>query len=181
MPTLNTNLNTNLWRRPRRLHSRDWHCIAAGMQRVLDAGGALRTGGRVRRLCISESEPQTHRAGRWHRSRAHFHLRLPSGAQALHVLLGEEHLDESPTTYMVYETRVPYEDDGLLGTCSSVLLCFLGLQAGKMLMFSRSDRERILCWIGWTAFYWLLILPLVQLPSPYQFNESLLPINFSLW
>ena len=96
-------------------------------------------------------------------------------------LLGEEHLDESPTTHMVYETRVPYEDDGLLGTCSSVLLCFLGLQAGKVLLFSRSDRERIFRWIVWTAFYGLLILPLVQLPSPYQFNESLLPINFSIW
>ena len=95
--------------------------------------------------------------------------------------VGDEHLDDYPTPSMVYEAPVPFEKNGLLGTCSSVLLCFLGLQAGKVLLFSNSDRERFIRWTVWAAFYGLLTLSFVLLPSPYPFNPSLLPINYNLW
>ena len=96
-------------------------------------------------------------------------------------LLGERHLEPFPTTVMVYQTTVRFDDNALLGTCCSVLLCFLGLQAGKVLLFSRSDRERAVRWAVWSVLLALLTLPLVLIPSPYQFNSSLLPINKNLW
>ena len=96
-------------------------------------------------------------------------------------LLGDKHLEPFPTTVMVYQTTVPFDDNALLGTCCSVLLCFLGLQAGKVLLFSRSDRERAIRWAVWTVLLALLTLPFVLIPSPYQFNSSLLPINKNLW
>lgn len=95
--------------------------------------------------------------------------------------LGEYHLDDYSTAVQVYKSRSAFEENGLLGTCCSVLLCYLGLQAGKVLLFSRSDRERAVRWTAWAVLFALLTSILTFTPSPYPFNSALIPINYTLW
>lgn len=94
--------------------------------------------------------------------------------------LGEAHMNPEPVTSLIYKTIVPFDDMGLLGTCCSVFLCFLGVQAGKVLLYSHSDRQRAARWTVWTLLFGILTFFIHVIPSPYPFNSSLLPLNFSL-
>uniref|UniRef100_A0A4W4H557 Heparan-alpha-glucosaminide N-acetyltransferase catalytic domain-containing protein n=1 Tax=Electrophorus electricus TaxID=8005 RepID=A0A4W4H557_ELEEL len=43
-------------------------------------------------------------------------------------LLGESHIYQTPSSRVVYQTIVPYDPEGILGSINSVLMAFLGLQ-----------------------------------------------------
>ena len=98
----------------------------------------------------------------------------------VHVL-GDSHLNTEPTTVDVYKTEVNFDQEGMLGTCSATFLCFLGLQAGKVLLFSSSPVERVVRLCVWTVLCGALTLPLVLMKGPLDFNPSLIPINKNLW
>ena len=96
-------------------------------------------------------------------------------------VLGESHLNTDPTTVDVYKTEVNFDQEGLLGTCSATFLCFLGLQAGKVLLFSSNSVERVVRLCVWAVICGVLTLPLVLVKGPLDFNPSLIPINKNLW
>ena len=96
-------------------------------------------------------------------------------------VLGDKHMYRTPTAMFIYMTSVHFDPEGLLGTCSATFLCFLGLQAGKVLLFSSSPVERVVRLCVWAVICGALALPLVLLKGPLDFNPSLIPINKNLW
>lgn len=96
-------------------------------------------------------------------------------------VLGDNHLYRTPTAMFIYLAPMHFDPEGLLGTCSATFLCFLGLQAGKVLLFSRTAFERVVRLGVWALLCGALVLPLVLVKGPFDFNPSLIPINKNLW
>ncbi|KAF7239025.1 Heparan-alpha-glucosaminide N-acetyltransferase [Varanus komodoensis] len=46
-----------------------------------------------------------------------------------HLLLGEKHIYQHPTSNVLYLTTVAFDPEGILGTINSVIMAFLGLQS----------------------------------------------------
>ncbi|WAQ97294.1 HGNAT-like protein [Mya arenaria] len=55
----------------------------------------------------------------------------------------------SPTSKEIYDSTVHYDPEGLLGTLNSCFLCFLGLQAGKILIIYRDVKSRVTRFTAW--------------------------------
>ncbi|KAK3785913.1 hypothetical protein RRG08_033021 [Elysia crispata] len=92
-------------------------------------------------------------------------------------IFGNNHIYASPTSKEIYKSTMPYDPEGLLGTLSSCVLCFLGLQAGKIL-FVYTD------WVQRSRrfFIWSLVLGgLGILLCKGSLNEGWIPINKNLW
>ncbi|RUS72739.1 hypothetical protein EGW08_019506 [Elysia chlorotica] len=93
------------------------------------------------------------------------------------TFFGSNHIYASPTSQEIYRSTLPYDPEGLLGTLNSCVLCFLGLQAGKIL-FVYTD------WVQRTRrfFIWSLILGgLGILLCEGSLNDGWIPINKNLW
>ncbi|GFR71913.1 heparan-alpha-glucosaminide N-acetyltransferase [Elysia marginata] len=107
------------------------------------------------------------------------HLNCVGGASGYidRKIFGEKHIYSSPTSKEIYHSTVPYDPEGLLGTLNSCVLCFLGLQAGKIL-FVYTD------WVQRTRrfFIWSLVLGgLGILLCEGSLNDGWIPINKNLW
>ncbi|XP_067382880.1 heparan-alpha-glucosaminide N-acetyltransferase isoform X3 [Channa argus] len=59
-----------------------------------------------------------------------------------------------PTCKEMYHTTQPFDPEGLLGTINSVVMGFLGMQAGKIILFFKGKNVHILC----RFFAWAIIL-----------------------
>ncbi|GFN98343.1 heparan-alpha-glucosaminide n-acetyltransferase [Plakobranchus ocellatus] len=93
------------------------------------------------------------------------------------MFFGESHIYSSPTSKEIYASSLPYDPEGLLGTLNSCVLCFLGLQAGKIL-FVYTD------WVQRTRrfFIWAIVLGGTGiLLCEGSLNEGWIPINKNLW
>uniref|UniRef100_A0A3B5M3W3 Heparan-alpha-glucosaminide N-acetyltransferase n=1 Tax=Xiphophorus couchianus TaxID=32473 RepID=A0A3B5M3W3_9TELE len=53
-------------------------------------------------------------------------------------LLGEQHIYQSPSSRVIYATKMPFDPEGVLGSINSVLMAFLGLQVSIYLILSIS-------------------------------------------
>ncbi|CAF1538096.1 unnamed protein product, partial [Didymodactylos carnosus] len=92
-------------------------------------------------------------------------------------LLHPSHMYNDPTCKGVYDTKLAYDPEGILGTLTGILLCYLGVQAGHS--FLHSTRViRVCChWIvsGIICGTIGLILSLGGQ------SDSWIPINKNLW
>lgn len=88
------------------------------------------------------------------------------------LVLGEEHLYQTPGAHAVYGSG-PFDPEGLLGCLSSVLQVFLGVQAGSALVTYSSWRARVVRW-----FTWAVLLAAAGVCGWY-FGD--VPVNKSLW
>jgi heparan-alpha-glucosaminide N-acetyltransferase len=61
------------------------------------------------------------------------------------LVFGEAHLYATPTCGKTYRTG-PYDPEGLLGNLTSIFICFLGLQAGRVIHTSRRHGRRVVRW-----------------------------------
>ncbi|XP_040850131.1 heparan-alpha-glucosaminide N-acetyltransferase isoform X2 [Ochotona curzoniae] len=95
-----------------------------------------------------------------------------------HLLLGSEHLYQHPSSTVLYHTKVAYDPEGILGTINSIVMAFLGVQAGKILLYYKGKTKDIL--IRFTAWCCILGLISVALTKSSE-NEGLIPINKNLW
>ncbi|KAI8521194.1 hypothetical protein Bbelb_009480 [Branchiostoma belcheri] len=77
----------------------------------------------------------------------------------------------------VYKTEVPFDPEGLLGTLTSALLCFLGLQAGKILLTYTQNGQRVGRWLGWAVATGAI----GALLCDGRQNEGWIPLNKNLW
>ncbi|KAM9314998.1 heparan-alpha-glucosaminide N-acetyltransferase isoform 1-T1 [Pholidichthys leucotaenia] len=59
-------------------------------------------------------------------------------------LLGENHIYQNPSSRVIYATHIPYDPEGILGSINSVLMAFLGLQAGKIILHYREHPQSIM-------------------------------------
>ncbi|XP_006897065.1 PREDICTED: heparan-alpha-glucosaminide N-acetyltransferase [Elephantulus edwardii] len=94
------------------------------------------------------------------------------------VLLGDDHLYQHPSSAVLYHTQVVYDPEGILGTINSIVIAFLGVQAGKILLYYKDETKAIL--IRFTAWCCILGLISVALTKASE-NEGFIPVNKNLW
>jgi len=92
------------------------------------------------------------------------------------LILTYGHIFQTPTCRALYQTG-PFEPEGILGNLTSIFLCFLGLQAGKIIVFYKDDKSRILRWVIWGVVFGLIALGLCGASK----NDGIIPINKNLW
>lgn len=93
------------------------------------------------------------------------------------VILGEKLVYQHPTCAEIYETTVPYDPEGLLGTLTSCFLCFLGLQAGKILTTYRDPTSRVIRFLVWCIVLGTIAVVLCRASK----NDGWIPVNKNLW
>lgn len=74
-------------------------------------------------------------------------------------IFGPRHIYDSPTCRDLYMTG-SYDPEGTLGYLTSITLCYLGAQAGRVLVYYREHKQRIVRWVIWSLIIGLLGLTL---------------------
>uniref|UniRef100_T1ITK5 Uncharacterized protein n=1 Tax=Strigamia maritima TaxID=126957 RepID=T1ITK5_STRMM len=93
------------------------------------------------------------------------------------AVLGLQHMYQTPTCRYIYDTKVPYDPEGILGILTSSFLVFLGLHAGKILVFFDNHRSRIVRWLIWGVITGVIGTILCKASK----DEGWIPINKNLW
>ncbi|OWF52104.1 heparan-alpha-glucosaminide N-acetyltransferase-like isoform X2 [Mizuhopecten yessoensis] len=93
------------------------------------------------------------------------------------MVLGDSHIYNNPTCKEIYNTKVPYDPEGILGTITSCFMCFLGLQAGKILMYFKDVKGRVVRFLIW-GFVLCLIAAIL---CKFSKDDGWIPINKNLW
>lgn len=93
------------------------------------------------------------------------------------AVFGSRHIYQRPTAAAVYDTSVPFDPEGLVGTLTCVLCAYLGVEAGKVLLTFQANTDRILRWTAWSAFTGLIGGALCLFSE----DEGPVPINKNLW
>ncbi|XP_067092599.1 heparan-alpha-glucosaminide N-acetyltransferase [Osmerus mordax] len=83
-----------------------------------------------------------------------------------------------PTCREMYRTTEPFDPEGVLGTINSVVLGFLGMQAGKILLFYKKMNVNILS----RFLIWAIILGIsTAILTKCTRDEGFIPVNKNLW
>ncbi|XP_034753529.1 heparan-alpha-glucosaminide N-acetyltransferase isoform X2 [Etheostoma cragini] len=83
-----------------------------------------------------------------------------------------------PTCKEIYQTTQPFDPEGVLGTINSIAMGFLGMQAGKIIIFYRGANVRILC----RFLVWAVILGIsAAILSKCTRDGGFIPVNKNLW
>ncbi|KAM6956265.1 heparan-alpha-glucosaminide N-acetyltransferase [Aplochiton taeniatus] len=83
-----------------------------------------------------------------------------------------------PTCRELYLTTQPFDPEGVLGTINSIVLGFMGMQAGKILLFYRRKNVSILS----RFLVWAIILGIsAAILSKCTRDEGFIPVNKNLW
>ncbi|XP_053559177.1 heparan-alpha-glucosaminide N-acetyltransferase [Bombina bombina] len=94
------------------------------------------------------------------------------------VIFGEDHIYQHPSSNVIYKTTIPYDPEGILGTISSVVMAFFGLQAGKILTFYKNQHNQVLI----RFFMWSVLLGVVSaILTKCSTHEGFIPVNKNLW
>ncbi|CAH6787174.1 heparan-alpha-glucosaminide N-acetyltransferase [Phodopus roborovskii] len=95
-----------------------------------------------------------------------------------HLLLGDNHLYQHPSSTVLYHTEVAYDPEGILGTINSIVMAFLGVQAGKILLYYKDQTKAILMrFAAWCCILGLISIALTKMSA----DEGFIPINKNLW
>ncbi|CAH3170924.1 unnamed protein product [Porites evermanni] len=92
------------------------------------------------------------------------------------IALGE-HLYRFPTIKDLYKTVLPFDPEGILGCLTSIVLVFLGVQAGHILSIHSKHKPRLIRWIIWSILLAAITVGLCGV----SINEGIVPINKNLW
>lgn len=93
------------------------------------------------------------------------------------MVLGDHHIYHYPTPMVTYQTTVSHDPEGILGTLTSVFLCFLGLQSGKILVIYQDHKGRIIRWLVWGAVTGVIAAILCKGSQ----DDGWVPLNKNLW
>lgn len=93
------------------------------------------------------------------------------------LFYGENHIYQHPTIKDLYKTQMPFDPEGLLGNLTSIFLTFLGLVAGRIIVFYPGGFQRLSRFVIWGASLVILCLILCQ----GSLNDGWIPINKNLW
>ncbi|XP_054634509.1 heparan-alpha-glucosaminide N-acetyltransferase isoform X2 [Dunckerocampus dactyliophorus] len=108
------------------------------------------------------------------------HANCTGGAAGLvdRWLLGENHIYQTPSTRVIYDTHVPYDPEGVLGSINSILMAFLGLQAGKIIIHYRDLHSSIISrFLIWGLFLGVISAVLTKCST----DQGFIPVNKNLW
>ena len=92
------------------------------------------------------------------------------------IVLGTSHLYGYPTCQELFKTK-SFDPEGILSTLPSIFSTYLGIQAGRILVFYENPIERIIYWSIWGFFYFILF----SLTSFYDLEKGPIPVNMNLW
>ncbi|KAL1023884.1 hypothetical protein UPYG_G00048480 [Umbra pygmaea] len=93
-------------------------------------------------------------------------------------LLGENHIYQTPSSRVVYMSHMPYDPEGVLGSINSILMAFLGLQAGKILLHYKDQHYSIMArFLLWGFLLGIISATLTKCSA----NEGFIPVNKNLW
>ncbi|XP_015236081.1 PREDICTED: heparan-alpha-glucosaminide N-acetyltransferase-like, partial [Cyprinodon variegatus] len=83
-----------------------------------------------------------------------------------------------PTCKEMYLTVQPFDPEGILGTINSIGMGFLGMQAGKILLFYKRKNVHILC----RYLAWAIILGIsAAILTKCKRDGGFIPVNKNLW
>ncbi|XP_060579970.1 heparan-alpha-glucosaminide N-acetyltransferase-like isoform X4 [Ruditapes philippinarum] len=105
---------------------------------------------------------------------------LCTGGAASYIdrtIFGEGRIYQSPTCKEIYHSTVPHDPEGLLGILTSCFMCFLGLQAGKILRTFPDWKARVKRFIIWGIILGVIAVALCKGEK----NGGYIPINKNLW
>ncbi|XP_028455172.1 heparan-alpha-glucosaminide N-acetyltransferase isoform X2 [Perca flavescens] len=93
-------------------------------------------------------------------------------------LLGESHIHQTPSSRVIYATRMPYDPEGVLGSINSILMAFLGLHAGKIILHYRDLHTHIMS----RFLIWGLLLGVISAAlTKCSTDQGFIPVNKNLW
>ncbi|XP_064306890.1 heparan-alpha-glucosaminide N-acetyltransferase [Phalacrocorax carbo] len=94
------------------------------------------------------------------------------------LLLGEKHIYQHPSSSVIYQTTMPYDPEGILGTINTIFMAFLGLQAGKIILFYKDRHKQIMS----RFFLWSIVMGVISaILTKCSKEEGFIPINKNLW
>ncbi|KAM3864849.1 heparan-alpha-glucosaminide N-acetyltransferase [Diretmus argenteus] len=93
-------------------------------------------------------------------------------------LLGDNHIYQTPSSRVIYATHMPYDPEGVLGSINSILMAFLGLQAGKIILHYKDQHSQIIS----RFLIWGLILGTISaVLTKCSRDQGFIPVNKNLW
>ncbi|XP_041640360.1 heparan-alpha-glucosaminide N-acetyltransferase [Cheilinus undulatus] len=93
-------------------------------------------------------------------------------------LFGENHIYQTPSSRVIYGTHMAYDPEGVLGSINSILMAFLGLQAGKIILHYRDVHTSIMS----RFLIWGLILGAISAAlTRCSTDQGFIPVNKNLW
>ena len=93
------------------------------------------------------------------------------------LFFGSVHIYQNPTPKKIYDTHVPFDPEGLLGSFTSLFLVFLGVQAGKILLAFPGWQDRLRRFWIWT----FILGSLAGLLCNFAKEGGVIPVNKNLW
>lgn len=115
--------------------------------------------------------------GGLHDDAKHFNCTGGAAGYLDRLILGPKHTYSSPTCSEVYETKVPYDPEGILGCITSTVLCYLGVCIGHVFIHYRETTTRIFKFLFYATIYGIIALVLTKGTK----NDGWIPINKNLW
>lgn len=93
-------------------------------------------------------------------------------------LLGERHIYQTPSSRVIYATHMPFDPEGVLGSINSILMTYLGLQAGKIILHYRDLHTSIMSrFLIWGLFLGVISAILTRCSK----EQGFIPVNKNLW
>ncbi|KAJ0050712.1 hypothetical protein NL108_005107, partial [Boleophthalmus pectinirostris] len=93
-------------------------------------------------------------------------------------LLGAKHIYQTPSSRVIYATHMPFDPEGVLGSINSIVMAYLGLQAGKIILHYRDLHRSIMSrFLIWGLFLGVISAILTRCSK----DQGYIPVNKNLW
>lgn len=93
------------------------------------------------------------------------------------IIFGKSHLYGRPTAMKIYKTTEPFDPEGVFGVFNSVILTYMGVQAGRAIIFYKSTKFHLILWFLWGWFCLIIYCCITQ----FDMANGWVPVNKNLW
>lgn len=93
------------------------------------------------------------------------------------TVFGANHLFQHATLKSVYDSPLPYDPEGIMGTLQALFTVFLGVQAGMIIVTYKNHKERIVRWLLWAVITGVIGAVLCKCSR----DDGWIPVNKNLW
>ncbi|XP_069781944.1 heparan-alpha-glucosaminide N-acetyltransferase isoform X2 [Narcine bancroftii] len=93
-------------------------------------------------------------------------------------VFGEKHIYQHPSCTMLYKTTLPFDPENLLGLINSIVMAFLGLQAGNIFIIYKGQNKQIVL----RFLFWSILLGVISaILTKCSKDHGFIPVNKNLW
>ena len=93
------------------------------------------------------------------------------------IILGQSHLYPYLPFRLIYQAKLEFDSEGLLGSLTSCVLTYLGVTAGHILIHYKDARQRIIRFLVYGVVFGLIAAILCN----WSKEDGWIPINKNLW